>query len=100
MYYDKNGKVIGIGDILYFEKLGFFEVCFEKYYLLKKYNDDCFPRLLLNKIILGNHIESAYIVDKYWIMKNSMVKYLWGGDYVYIWQQYCDSVLCCIKRTI
>lgn len=65
MYYDKNGKVIRIGDILYFEKLGFFEVCFENNYLLKKHNDDCFPRLLLNKIILGNHIESAYIVDKY-----------------------------------
>ncbi len=65
MYYDKNGKVIRTGDILYFEKLGFFKVIFENDFLLEKCNDDSFPHILLDKIIFGNCIESAYIVDKY-----------------------------------
>lgn len=63
MYYDKNGKPITNGDILCFGDIGCFEVVIKNNIILKKCDDDTFPKLLLKKMVLDFCIKSACVVE-------------------------------------
>lgn len=63
MYYDKNGRLIKINDILFFEEIGFFRLVMRGQLLLEKCDDSDYPHLVFDKIIFDSNVRSAYIVD-------------------------------------
>lgn len=63
MYYDKNGRVIEVGNVLFFEDIGFFKLILKDKLLLENYYDASFPHLIFNKIVFDNRVDSASVVD-------------------------------------